>query len=197
MKTERAAKALLAVTLSLALVAPLAPAVAQSEPAGPRLRLTATKSDLVARRHRHHAARLNVGVFVSALDQPLEMHVGRPSYDDPLQIDQVVETPAGQEIRPLPSEVLNEWNGLADFLSVDVADSSGTIIRSNLRSFCPNAYERQRVDDQGPVNSLYPYGCYANPFTHGGTSGASTVAGRSAPSVTGARVYTSPTVTIE
>ncbi|MBA3431236.1 MAG: hypothetical protein H0U16_07130, partial [Actinobacteria bacterium] len=150
-----------------AMAVPLAPAVAQSTPTGPRVRLTATKSDLVARRHRGKAARLNVGVFVSALDQPLELRVRRPSYDDPLQIDQVVETAEGAEIRPLPPEVLNGWNGLADFLKIDVADSSGTIIRSSLRNFCPNAYERQRVGDQGPVNSLFPYGCYANPFTRG------------------------------
>ena len=82
-----------------------------------------------------------------------------------------IQLPAttGDVVRDLPEEILDGWSGLASFLEVTVVNSEGTTIRQRSFTFCPNAWERQRIDDSGPEVQRYPYFCadWLLPFTKG------------------------------
>lgn len=156
-----------AALLSTALLSVLPTGPAAATTGEPRLRIFAASSHVDAFRYGNRAARLDAGVFISALDAALDLRVRRATYDDPITIDQVLHGSGPERVRPLPDDVLNGWRGLSEFLSVEVRDATGAVLSTQTRNFCPNRYDRQRVDDQGPVNPSFPSGCYSNPFTKG------------------------------
>jgi hypothetical protein len=84
--------------------------------------------------------------------------VSRPDYDSPLGIAQT-NADTGDVIRALPADTLDAWNGLSAFLEVTVVDAANNPIRQRSYTFCPNVWERQRVDDSGPVFPTYPTFC--------------------------------------
>jgi hypothetical protein len=105
---------------------------------------------------------------VGAIDAAFELRVTRPSYDEPVEVNQTVFARNGQtEKRSLPADTLDGWGGLGDFISIEIKDAQGLSRPIRTRTFCPNGYERQRISDDGPAVPVYPSGCFANPFTRG------------------------------
>jgi hypothetical protein len=131
----------------------------------PSLALFIGNDEIKVRRQGRRPAFFDPGVFLTAVGGPLEVWVGRPDYDHPLEVSQVVHTETGTEVRPLPADTLDEFAGLKDFFTVEVRNSKGKLLSSMNLPFCPSGWDKQRVNDAGPVVPQYPAFCYLNPFT--------------------------------
>lgn len=140
------------------------PAAAAASP--PSLRLYAAKGEVEVVRWGRRGFPLDVGVWVAAAGGAFELRVSRPDYATPVGVVQT-DAATGAVLRTLPADVLDGWNGLAGFLHVSVRDAAGTLVSRGPSTFCPNAYERARLDDSGPLQPRYPGWCGGNPFTLG------------------------------
>lgn len=157
MKREIAA----GIVAALALVAGTAPSTGAAPDTGnPRLSLRRTSSEAIAYKYGKRKPRLYAPTFLQVQGAPLDLRVRRASYEDPLTVTQVLYTSRGPEIVELPADILNGWRGLIDFTEIEVADLEGNVVYSTTKAFCPNNYDRQRIDDAGPATPTYPYGCY-------------------------------------
>ena len=132
----------------------------------PSLRLYAAKGEVEVVRWGRRGFPLDVGVWVAAAGGAFELRVSRPDYATPVGVVQT-DAATGAVLRRLPADVLEGWNGLAGFLHVSVRDEAGKLVARGPYTFCPNAYERARLDDSGPLRPRYPAWCGGNPFTLG------------------------------
>jgi hypothetical protein len=146
---------LLLVSVASLVTGSLQPAVA-GEPI-PSIRLFAASSKLVVHRYGN-TVWVAPSVWVASTDGGFELWVSRPNYDTPIDLTQVA-TGTGTVVRDLPEDVLQGLFGLEDFFRMTVRDKDGHLVSSMNREFCPNEGERQRVNDQGPVNPMYPWLC--------------------------------------
>jgi hypothetical protein len=143
------------------------PAIAA--PSGtPRLQLRAGSTTLdVFRWGDREAVWLELGVSLASLDAPFDIRVMRETYDDPIRVYQAFHRSGGIDLQELPSDVLDGWNGLSEFISFQVFDRTGELVRDRVKTFCPGGWEGERVDDTGPFLPTYPYGCWGMPLTRG------------------------------
>lgn len=156
----------LVAVLTLGLVAPLLPVGAQTTERA-RLQLRAARTDITLSRPDGRKVFLDLGVYIAALDAPFEIRVGRDDYTSPLEAFEVIQSPAGEQLVPIPDTALAGWAGFKDFFEVAIEDPEGVAVRTILMDFCPNTFDHQRVDDSGPRTPAYPYTCYGNPFALG------------------------------
>lgn len=111
---------------------------------------------------------LDMGMYIGSTGAPFEIQIARPDYAQPAVASQVLYGPDGEkELRAIPDELLNGFQGLKGFIQIDITKRDGTPVSDLTLDFCPNGYERQRLSDGGPDVPTYPDGCYANPFTRG------------------------------
>lgn len=151
-----------AICVCIALI-PLVPArSAAATDQEPVLRLFSTKSEATAVRYGSRAARLEPALFVAVAEGALDLRVRRESFAEPLTLTQVVHGAAATE-RVLPADLLDSWRGLDNFFRVKVTDPAGRVAWTELLTWCPNSYGRQRIDDSGPDVPTFPHGCYASP----------------------------------
>lgn len=164
------------VFLSLLLAATLLPRTASiAAPTPPRLELRFPSTEVhVYRSDRTGVVSLRLPVYLAAHDAPFDLRVRRDSYDDPLQIFQAVYDGADVSLTELPAEILDGWDGLVDFFRVRVYSEDDRLLRSVTASACPSGYEQQRLDDSGPYESTYPYGCRSWDFSLGSVWGIDT-----------------------
>jgi hypothetical protein len=156
-------------TIVFVLLAALAvliwPARGSAQVSPPSLRLVAPGGPVTLERFRGEVA-LDVGVWVAATDGDFELRAVRPDYDSPAELDQV-DADTGAVLRDLPDEALDGWLGLSRFVSVIVRNPDGKWLKQTWFTWCPNGWDRQRVDDSGPELSRYPTFCFPSPFTRG------------------------------
>src|SRR5215469_6800269 len=112
---------------------------------------------------------IDPSIYVEARGSALQFDVKRANYAQPLTIAQIIKTAGGTHRRQLGSWALDGWNGLHRFLKVTITDSTGTVLRSRLLTFCPNSYNPQRATADSAATSVYPYGCggFGDPFILG------------------------------
>ncbi len=154
------------VVLALAAVTVLAwPAGASAQ--APSLKLAGPGGTVKLPRFTGGWVPMDVSAWVAATGGDFELRVARPDYDSPIGIDQV-DPVTGMVLRDLPEDVLDGWFGLTGFVQVTVRNSQGVWAGGGLFNFCPNSWERQRVDDTGPDLPRYPTSCGAfSPFSKG------------------------------
>jgi hypothetical protein len=132
------------------------------------LKLVASAEHVTLERFRREPVYLELGMFLASPDEAFELLLTRPDYTQPIQVQRVIHHPGDvDEIVDLPTDILNSWTGLKDFIEIEVKDSTGAVIRSTTSPFCPNSYSRERIGDAGPQAPTYPDSCYSNPFTKG------------------------------
>jgi hypothetical protein len=154
-------KLVAAVIGALTLTAGMVPvSVAGSRTGAPRVSLRRTSDTAYAFQYRKRKPRLYMPLYLEVRDAPLDFRVRRQEYTDPLTLSQVLHGPEANESVTLPEELLDGWQGLKDFLQIDIRDLSGKPVLSTTARFCPNGGDRQRLDDSGPAVPTYPYGCY-------------------------------------
>jgi hypothetical protein len=166
MRTRRGSIALIAAVLATFLLSQV-PSIA-APPGTPRLQVKAARSNIEL--IRYGAGRpvwLDLGIGLASLDAPFDLRVQRASYDDPVRIWQALHGPGGTTLQELPADVLDGWNGLREFLRIKLFSLDGRLLRQRTSSICPAGWDMQRVDDSGPFDPTYPFGCYGGPFTLG------------------------------
>jgi hypothetical protein len=152
----------LAMTVSLLAV----PSVSsQASAAEPNLKVFAANKKITIKRLRKGPVYLDLGIFVAAQGAPFEIRLHRSDYDHPPEAAQVVAGNDGPELRPLPADIADGWLGLKDFFHVDIRRASGKSVAGRRWTFCPNGYDPQRLNDEGPILRTYPAYCSTNPFT--------------------------------
>lgn len=155
--------------LGLAVLALCAwPSAASAASSDPSVRLLSPGGPVTLYREGKRVLLVGLPVWVAATGGDFELRVSRPDYDTPVGIAQV-DAGSGDVLRDVPDDTLDGWSGLSGFLEVTVSDSAGNPIRQRSFTFCPNAWERQRVDDSGPELSRYPTFCadWLSFFTRG------------------------------
>ncbi len=158
----------IALSLAAVMLATLNTTVSAA-PTEPELQLMAPDTDVLLNRFPGEPVYLELGVFIASVGAPFELRLTRPDYTQPLILEQTIFDPDGgaPEFRELSTDVLDGWNGLKDFLHVEITNATGKNVASLSSTFCPNGYPRERVSDDGPIVASYPESCYANPFTKG------------------------------
>ena len=158
--------------VTAALIASLAPTLgarAQVDPAG--LELRAASDHVTVVKYRGDSIYLDLGVYLAAVGAPFEVWLTRPDYSQPIQAEQAVYAADGStSMQPVPSDALDDWDGFKDFLTMEI-EKGGEEVDSLTFDFCPNSYDRQRVNDSGPDAVTYPDNCSTNPFTRGNVWG--------------------------
>jgi hypothetical protein len=155
--------------LALAVLATLAwPSLASGAPSDPSVRLLSAADSATVNTFRNRVQLDGLPVWVAAVNDDFELRVTRADYDTPPDIVQT-DAATGAVIRDLPEDMLDGWGGLSRFLEVTVTDSGGAPVKHRFFTLCPNAYERQRVDDSGPDVPRYPTFCadWLSFFTRG------------------------------
>ena len=112
---------------------------------------------------------MDPGIWVASLGAPLQFDVGRASYTNPLTITQIISGPGlPPQARPLPSSVLDGWNGLKNFIILTVRNKTGKVVASIRLTLCPNSGDPERASLDSPDTSPYPQQCAAaDPFPIG------------------------------
>jgi hypothetical protein len=155
LRRPRPAIALLGLVIAIAFAWPSNASAASSDPS---LSLVSPGGPVTLYREGRRVLLVGLPVWVAAVGGDFELRVSRPDYDTPVGIVQV-EAGTGDVLRDVPDDMLDGWSGLSGFLEVTVNDSTGSPVRQRSFTFCPNAWERQRVDDSGPELSRYPTMC--------------------------------------
>jgi hypothetical protein len=109
---------------------------------------------------------LGLGVNLVAGDRPLEIHVKRKSYQDPIVADQLIGRGTRKRTRRLPAELLDGFSGLKDFIRLTLTDDSGQEVVDRNQTFCP-AGSSVRARPDAPPTSPYPESCSTMPFALG------------------------------
>jgi Lysyl oxidase len=155
--------------LALAVLATLAwPSLASGAPSDPSVRLLSPADSATLHRFGKRIQLDGLPVWIAAVNDEFELRVSRADYDTPPEILQT-DAASGAVIRDLPEDTLDGWAGLSRFFEVTVTDSDGAPVKHRFFTFCPNAWERQRVDDSGPDVPRYPTFCsdWLSFFTRG------------------------------
>lgn len=158
---------ILVLTLAVsAAVAGGAQRASASVPPPPRLTLRSASNHVVLYSYGRHRVQLNLGMYLESLGSDFRLNVTRV-YGGPIHVSQQV----GNTNRPLPDSVASGWDGMSRLFRYTVRDSEGNIVTAKTVDFCPNQWDRQRVDSSGPLDATYPQFCGANPFTVGAVWG--------------------------
>ncbi|MBA3232792.1 MAG: hypothetical protein H0T17_02405 [Propionibacteriales bacterium] len=109
---------------------------------------------------------LDLGVYLVAGDEPIDIRASRTSYAEPIAA--TVVTAHGDV--PLPGGLMPDFQGAAKFFGLRLRDRDGNVVLWHKYRFCPQ-YGAVRVGPDGPDTSRYPQGCPYNPYTLGAVYG--------------------------
>ena len=164
--------------IALTALLPIVGAGAASTPAvaaaTPSVRLIAAGSDAEIHLFRQGNYEIHLPVFVASTGGAFELWAQRASYQEPVTLSQVVRDATGDVVENAPVAAVPEPDldrGLPAFIHTSLTKLNGTPIKDASRSFCPNDYYQERVDDSGPQLSTYPLNCWASPFSRGSVWG--------------------------
>jgi hypothetical protein len=147
--------------------APGIPVASAATVPGPVLRLEAAQRSITLERVGGKVL-LDPGIWVAALGSPLQFDVRRMPYTSPITITQIIHAPFGGIVRrPLPTSILDGWNGLRRFIRLTARNAAGQVVVSHQVTFCPDSYQPARVRPASPPTSPYPQQCPTVPFARG------------------------------
>ncbi|HYX85582.1 MAG TPA: lysyl oxidase family protein [Gaiellales bacterium] len=145
-----------------------AAAPAAAGPAGsPHLRLIAAAGTVDLQKYRRYPVQLDLGVYLASFGGDFQLDVARAGYRSPIRVIQVV----GSRRTLLPDWVATGWQGVRGLVRYTVRDAEGNVVAERAPTVCPNAWDRQRVDASGPLQSRFPQFCGTNVFTLGSVWG--------------------------
>jgi hypothetical protein len=113
---------------------------------------------------------LELGTYLVAGRQPLQVRAHRAGYDRPIST-QLVGGGHGRRPVRLPGGMASDLTGFARFTHVTVTDPAGVTVAEQDEPFCPAGAppyaatgRTVRVDAGAPAASPYPQGCPRHPF---------------------------------
>lgn len=134
----------------------------------PKLELISGAPTIVYERAKGDGIWLDLGLHFAATDAPLELRMHRDNYLEDIEVTQVLRGPGNvTQERTLPADIMSRWDGIDDFLHATIRDAEGEVAAEMTTDFCPNAYDMQRVNDEGPQTPTYPSSCGVGLFTKG------------------------------
>ncbi len=170
MSAGRRHRPLVPIALAFVLLVTLYAAPVGAAPT-PSLRLFVSSMQITAERGRRNVVNVDPGAFITPVGNAFELRVSRPDYDTPITVKQV-DAETGTVLRTFSDENLDGWFGLKDFAHYEVVDADGKTVLQDSVTFCPNAYVRERMSDDSPLTTSYPYSCgSSSPFTRGSVWG--------------------------
>lgn len=135
------------------------------------LRLLSPQTSITLYRYGDEPVWLDIPALVAASGAAWEVRAHRESYRTPIGLWQQY---ADGTSRRLPSDLVDDFNGLDRFFSMSMRNADGERVFSRTRSFCPEG-EDMRVSAAGPMASRYPRFCgfegSAAAFTRGAVWG--------------------------
>ena len=140
---------------------------AEAAPAPPSLRLFAAQPTVTLVYYGNGRVFLDIGSYVASTNGTFRIDVTRDNYLRPIEASQIVTTSSGTHAIPLPDGLVQNWNGLPNFLTITVTDDTGGQVAQRHITFCPDTYDQQRLSPDGAANPTFPQSCSANPFTLG------------------------------
>lgn len=153
--------------MAILVLAGLAPVAGAANPKPASLKLISSTDHVTLERWGKRVY-LDLGLWMTPVGGDLEIWASKPDYQSPVSARQV--DPATRvTLRDIPSELLQDsWGGLKDFATISLTDASGVEVASVPIAFCPNSWDRNRLNDEGPRSSKYPTYCGSwSPFTRG------------------------------
>lgn len=122
----------------------------------PTVRLVSTV-DRVMLQRTEGRVELDLGVYAAAVGGELRIDLRRDGWSGPIA--------ATQNGRVIPPALLDGFAGMKRFVRVTFSQR-GQRVRSAWLTFCPNGWDRQRIDDTGPQHPTFPDLCPTQfPFT--------------------------------
>jgi Lysyl oxidase len=161
----------IASTACLMLINVGAPVIGAPAQPFPSLRLFSVLPNISLTHSKGQPVFLNPGVYLASVGGAFEADAQRASYKDPIQLQQVVRGGNELQTRPLPTSLMDGWNGFSKMMRVVATDDSGNVVKQLTVSTCLDGSDEQRVNDQGPANPTFPWFCSSNPFTLGAVWG--------------------------
>jgi hypothetical protein len=160
------ARPLVPLALAMAMVLTLFAAPVEAA-VPPTLKLFVANSALTLERNSRGFVSFDPGAWVTPVGGDFELWLSRPDYQTPMAFTQV-DAETRNVLRTLPIEMVAPGaSGLSDFATYEIVSGRGEPVRSETFDFCPNAYFRQRVSDDSPLNPRYPYSCGGGPYVKG------------------------------
>lgn len=153
-------------------LATLAPAEAGSRPnsnlveARPLASLRAAADQTTLFRSNNGRVNLDLGVYLVAGDEPIDVRATRLSYHEPITAK--VTTTAG--VVPLPDGLMTNFQSVPKFVHLRMWNGDGDVVVNRLKGFCPG-YNPARIRPDAPDVATYPTGCPRHPFTRGAVYG--------------------------
>jgi len=161
----------LAATSAVVAGASLAPAAGAPAPR-PSLALHAAKEESHVSRPRGEEVWAPLPVFVTPVGGAFDLRVRRADFFSPITVSQAVHEEDGSVTEyPLSTLVTKEWQGLRDFARITITNPKGVVTEGRTGTFCPNAWEAQRLSPDGAHTPTYPYWCGGGTLTLGSTWG--------------------------
>src|ERR1700693_660833 len=105
-----------------------APVVGAPAQAFPTLRLFSVLPDVSLTHSKGQPVYLNPGVYLAPVGGAFEVDAQRAGYKDPIQLQQVVRGSNELQTRPLPTSLMDGWNGLSKLMRVVATDDSGKVV---------------------------------------------------------------------
>ncbi len=140
----------------------------------PTLRLITGTTAADIQLYRNGRYEIHLPLFLASVGGPFEVWAQRPSYDDPVGLQQVVRDTSGDIVESLPTAGVPEpklGGGLTAFFRTELTRRNGAPLKAATRTFCPAGWNSERIDDTGPPAPRYPTNCWASPFTRGAVWG--------------------------
>lgn len=163
-----------AVAATLALTA-AGVGVAQAATTPPPLSFVAATGQVTAERWNYDGEiylSFDLGLHVVAGKDPLEIWARRTGYDKPITAERYVVQNGKKKKVALPAGLVENFNGLKDFLSISIADQAGNVVTEYRTPFCGNSWSSARTRPDAPATNPYPATCGGyNPFTLGAVWG--------------------------
>lgn len=138
----------------------IAHAAPASEAPGPALRMIAAQRNITIMEFKNQPVSVDPGIWLESLRSDFRLDVQRIGLTKSMRITQLINAIGGRsERRPLPTAVLDGWNGLKDFLRLRITDSKEKLVASVRATFCPDSFNPQRVAPSSGPTSPYPQEC--------------------------------------
>ncbi|MGL5809634.1 MAG: lysyl oxidase family protein [Nocardioides sp.] len=162
--------ALVALAISLSTLSLLAPAPANAAYRG--LKLIKPTDTVTGFAEEGGQVYFESALFMAAYGQGYEFWTKRPRYSDPVTMTQTVIRGKRRTTTKVPAKLVDGFDGFKNGLVMTVKKTDGTVIDKSKQSFCPGGgYDRQRVDQSGPTEPIYP-ACFGGAwFTKASVSG--------------------------
>ncbi len=155
--SRRPVRAMTALAVASLATATLLPPAATAAGPLPSLRVFAV-SDSVTLYLSKGKVPLALGTWLAPVGGDFRIDVTRPDYVTAVSGRQI-DTATGLAVRDIPSDLLNGWKGFKGFFNVAFRRPDGTNAFRRTFDFCPNSWDRARLDDLGREQPFYPYGC--------------------------------------